>query len=109
MVNNVLQTARATLTMPLVWAMALLFAAMETSSAFPVGALQALSHASAPTFAALGEPELLSVIAYGLLLAAARPIGSAVSRPWLFAVAPAANVLGMLLCAGASEIGRAHV
>ncbi|WP_161471669.1 helix-turn-helix domain-containing protein [Adlercreutzia caecimuris] len=103
MVNNVLQTARATLAMPLVWAMALLFAAMETSSAFPVGALQALSHASAPTFAALGEPELLSVIAYGLLLAAARPIGSAVSRPWLFAVAPAANVLGMLLCAGASD------
>ena len=42
MVNNVLQTARATLAMPLVWAMALLFAAMETSSAFPVGALQAL-------------------------------------------------------------------
>ena len=89
--------------MPLVWAMALLFAAMETSSAFPVGALQALSGTPGPPLTAFGGPELLSVAAYGLLFAAARPIGSAIAHPWLFAVAPAANVLGMLLCAGASD------
>lgn len=101
--NNAWQTARATLAMPLVWAMALLFAAMETSSAFPVGALQALSGTPGPPLTAFGGPELLSVAAYGLLFAAARPIGSAIAHPWLFAVAPAANVLGMLLCAGASD------
>lgn len=47
MAHNALQTVRATLSMPLVWAMALLFAAMEASSAFPVGALRALSGTSA--------------------------------------------------------------
>ena len=55
--------------MPLVWAMALLFAAMETSSAFPVGALQALSGTPGPPLTAFGGPELLSVAAYGLLFA----------------------------------------
>lgn len=103
MAHNALQTVRATLSMPLVWAMALLFAAMEASSAFPVGALRALSGTSASALASFGTPELLSVVAYGLLLVTARSVGSAVAQPWLFAVAPASNVLGMLLCAGASN------
>ena len=109
MARNALQTVRATLSMPLVWAMALLFAAMEASSAFPVGALRALSGTSASALASFGAPsfgapELLSVVAYGLLLVTARSVGSAVAQPWLFAVAPASNVLGSVcLCAGASN------
>lgn len=95
--KNAIRTFVEVTTMPLVWALAFIITVTEIPAAFlstsAVGAV-----ASAIGLPAEMVPELCSAVVFCAVLLNPPRFASLVQRGWLFVVAPALGILGLLIC-----------